>query len=83
MPVIKLLDEIRQIQSFIYVFASFTSGPKGLLMQCVYTFVMSHGYLNDLQTQVLKKHQDSSTYIKEKTKKQSKWFLPQYEISNI
>lgn len=52
-------------------------------MQCVYTFVRSLGYLNDLQTQALKKHQDSPTYIKEKTKKQSKRFLPQYVISNI
>lgn len=52
-------------------------------MQCVYTFVMSLDYLNDLQTQVLKKHQDSPTYIKEKTKKQSKRLLPQYVISNI
>lgn len=52
-------------------------------MQCVYTFVMSLGYLNDLQTQVLKKHQDSPNYIKEKTKKQSKRLLPQYVISNI
>lgn len=52
-------------------------------MQCVYTFVMSLDYLNDLQTQVLKKHQDSPNYIKEKTKKQSKRLLPQYVISNI